>query len=115
MITDEQLSIVEDEYNKHLPTGFCDIDAMRKALEAYEQSKWVSVKNRLPEPDTIVLDQNCNKVKRGLACWYVSCINVHSNFLDESSIELDYWIPQYDGDEPHVVITHWQYLPEFKE
>lgn len=95
MITDEQISIVADI----LSQGFSDNDArVRKALEAYEASKWVKfdVDDSTTYPPNsnhvIVLYHSgavsCDGWVKGLMTWkYAGCINC---------------------------VTHWQYLPKFK-
>ena len=99
MITDEQVraavSTYHDAYHHH-PQIMAD---MRKALEAYEQSKWIEfdVNDETTHPKD---NQLCSVVYHtGQVC------------TDKWSVMPKSWVyascPNY--------VTHWQPLPTFKE
>ncbi len=98
MITDEQLQTVADVLNIPLSAIL-----LRKALEAYEQSKWVNVVDRLPS------DINYQEllVKRN---------GIDGTFL-VASINKRWWNIESGCEYGKELtdITHWQPLPEFKE
>ena len=95
MITDEQVKVAANTYlnrpiDSYVANGnFTD---MRKALEAYEQSKWVDIETKQPEPRQIVM--NSNNV---LAYWEGSKWKGVDGFVISSKAQ------------------YWQHLPEFKE
>jgi hypothetical protein len=99
MITDEQVKAAVTTYHDayhHHPQIMAD---MRKALEAYEQSKWVKFdaydKSTYPPFDVRVLV----KLKGD----FDVRIDFMTHILEwHNAIRLSY-------------VTHWQYLPEFKE
>lgn len=102
MITDEQLKIACDTYNKLSGINAAEPSYMRKALEAYEQSKWVkfdvddestypTVPNKWVNVEVLVYETLNNKVNH------------------------DYFNPTYSFNHYNGHVTHWQPLPEFKE
>ena len=99
MITDEQVKLVSKIYHDYSGYVVVDENAMRKALEAYEQSKWISVNDSLPENGVYVL-WRCTE-------------------LDMTEKRDHFRITACFNNRPPkmyaVTFTHWQYLPEFKE
>lgn len=100
MITDEQVKAAifayHDEHHFH-PQIMTD---MRKALEAYEQSKWVSVIDNFPESYEQVA------VKRN---------GINGTFV---AIQANKEWEQFTNGSSKISINdvaHWQPLPEFKE
>lgn len=95
MITDEQIEIVTELL---LDSDLCQEDVL-KALEAYEQSKWISVNDSLPESGVYVL-WRCTE-------------------LDMTEEREHFRITACFNNRPPkmylVKFTHWQPLPEFKE
>ena len=102
MITDEQVKQACAAYEKHRSLNvFSDnLHAMRKALEAYEQSKWVKFDEydeaTYPPFDVRVL----TKLKGDFGVDMGIDFMCHS-FEWYNAIRLSY-------------VTHWQPLPEFK-
>ena len=98
MITDEQISIACAAYDSS-DVAHSQLAAMRKALELYEQSKWVSVKDHLPESGIYVL-WRCTE-------------------LDMTEKREHFRITACFKNRPPkmyaVKFTHWQSIPEFKE
>ena len=103
MITDEQVKIAANSYlsrpiDSYLPDG--NLTDMRKALEAYEQSKWVKFdvddESTYPPFDVRVLTKLKDDFGKDMSVDFMT----HS-FEWYNSIRLSY-------------VTHWQYLPEFK-
>ena len=92
MITDEQIETVTELL---LDSDLCQEDVL-KALVVYEQSKWVSVKDRLPEPDKTVL------IRYGDGSYDITHRKLNG-LCDWSGVTL------------HDIVTHWQSIPEFKE
>ena len=100
MITEEQVTVLLKAF---YPRAYApceeEIELMGQALEVYEQSKWVSVNDRLPELDVYVLvryaDGSCgiSHVKK----WNTISVWADSIWVDNENV------------------THWQPLPEFKE
>ena len=99
MITGDQIIAACQAYNDHTPYSPAMIDSMRKALEAYEQSKWVKFdehdKSTYPPFNARVLV----KLKGDFG--------VRIDFMTHNKE----W---YNAIRLHYV-THWQPLPEFKE
>ena len=102
MITDEQVKAAifayHDEHHYH-PQIMSD---MRKALEAYEASKWVK------------FDVNDESTYPLVPDGYV---NIEVNVYDtvNNNINHDYFHPDYGFNHYQQHVTHWQYLPEFKD
>lgn len=99
MITDEQVNIACDIYNKLSGVDAAEPSYMRKTLEVHEQSKWV--KFDVDDEETHPLDyQLCN-------------VRYHTGQVgtDKWSDLHRFWV--YASCQKCV--THWQPLPEFKE
>lgn len=90
MITNEQVIAAIASFYK---------SSMRKALEAHEQSKWVDVKERLPEDGTTVVVVDVNYAAKE------PYVEYGTSFFSNGDFECEYFC--------HV--THWQPLPKFKE
>ena len=104
MITDEQVKIAANSYlsrpiDSYLPDG--NLTDMRKALEAYEQSKWVKFDDESTWP--VVPDG-----------WLNVEVIVHDAKNITDKVSHDYFRPTC-GLHHYSDVTHWQYLPEFKE
>ena len=106
MITDEQIMKACDAYDEYnvdhnntLLRGACSGHAMRKALEAYEQSKWVKFdindKNTFPPRNTNVL------VRYKTGDFGVDVFLASSGVWENTCCETN------------ECITHWQPLPTF--
>ena len=97
MITDKQLQTVADVLNIPLSALL-----LRKALEAYEQSKWVEFDVNDESTYPIVPD---------------GYVNIEVNVYDtvNNNINHDYFHPDYGFNHYQHHVTHWQPLPEFKE
>lgn len=95
MITDEQVraavSTYHDAYHHH-PQIMAD---MRKALEAYEQSKWISVEDRLP----------CLPSEAVVSVEYI----VYDNLNNQ--VSHDYFTSHGEWNHYQQHVTHWQPLP----
>lgn len=106
MITDEQLNafINAFELNGGHFLGNNEFDTVRKALEAYEASKWVKLdvddKNTHPPYEQDVL----------VKCRYSAEIKAEMLFI--SGYGVKYW---REGGEYMDLYTHWQLFPQFKE
>jgi hypothetical protein len=98
MITNEQAVSALTEYFEETfhpnRTNMSLVDGMKRALEAYEKSKWISVEDSLPDEEVSVLvkdkwgNVSIDEIRPlGEAIWY------------------------YDGE--HKSITHWQLLPQY--
>lgn len=102
MITDEQVraavSTYHDAYHYHPQI----MEDMRKALEAYEASKWVKFDVNDESTYPIVPD---------------GYVNIEVNVYDtvNNNINHDYFHPDYGFNHYQHHVTHWQPLPEFKE
>ena len=79
------------------PAEEASLDALAMAISALEKTKWISVKDRLPEEK-------------------VNCIVHYKHAYCDND---DYWaigICFYDGEKFQVglayKVTHWQYLPQ---
>lgn len=99
MITDEQVEIV----SSILAQGYSNNDdRVRKALEAYEQSKWVKFdvndESTYPKLDD---ESQCP----------IYLLNQDSDISTFRQAHKD-WINCF-GEK--ITVTHWQSLPEFKE
>ena len=99
MITDEQVnSFIAFVLTTQTPVSDVRED-VRKALEAYEQSKWISLNDGLPENGVYVL-WRCTE-------------------LDMTEEREHFRITACFNNRPPkmgaVKFTHWQPLPEFKE
>jgi hypothetical protein len=75
-------------------------------------TKWISVKDRMPEPyDSVLVYSNCHLNKD--CCWHVA---FYSDGNDEWLIQLDY--PENSFKEKNLgavsisLVTHWMPLPE---
>ena len=101
MITDEQVNVACNRINERHSYTVASKKAMREVLETFEQSKWVKFDEydeaTYPPFDVRVLtklkgdfgvDMGIDSMSHSLE-WY-------------NAIRLSY-------------VTHWQYLPEFKE
>ena len=69
--------------------------------------KWISVQDRLPEDDTVVVvaDIGHGQIYDLAACWYI-----HSNFSIHTGLKAE----NYDGGavvDLDLTITHWCPLP----
>ncbi len=109
MITDEQVLLADNIYTgRHLLST--DLTAMRKALEAYEQSKWVRVGKEWNIPSS---GQKVFLVLNGVR-------QEETYALDWGDSDLgagEYWWSRDDLDGCPLVTEndYWQPLPEFKE
>ncbi len=99
MITDEQvIAAIAEFYKSGTGNG-----GMRKALEAYEQSKWVK------------FDVNDESTYPIVPDGYVNIeVNVYDT-VNNNNINHDYFHPDYGFNHYQHHVTHWQPLPEFKE
>lgn len=107
MITDEQVKLSLSAYFNEVPEDLIPshrVVAMRNALEAYEQSKWVKLdvndKSTHPPYEQDVL----------VKCRYSAEIKAEMLFI--SGYGVKYW---REGGEYMDLYTHWQPFPEFKE
>lgn len=100
MITDAMKNLVDEELGD-IDTGYYHWKEYRDEtilgiIKLYEQNKWVSVNDRLPEVDITVLVR-----------------------LNDGSYELTHrkegGFGMWSGITLHDIVTHWQPLPEFKE
>ena len=74
------------------------MDIVRRQEAVYAEQKWISVKDRLPEPDTKVLVYGRNEY--GVYC--ITCLySAHRKWLYHNRTTAD-------GE----TITHWMPLPE---
>lgn len=99
MITDEQVNVACNRINERHSYTVASKKAMREVLETFEQSKWVSVKDNLPESGIYVL-WRCTELDMAEKREHfriTACFNNRP--------------PKMDA----VKFTHWQPLPEFKE
>ena len=96
MITDKQLQTVANVLDIPLSAIL-----LRKALEAYEASKWVKFDVNDESTYPIVPD---------------GYVNIEVNVYDtvNNNINHDYFHPDYGFNHYQQHVTHWQYLPEFK-
>ena len=109
MITDEQVKIAIEAYWSNETD---ELPAMRKALEAYEQSKWVKFD----------VDDESTYPKKVLVLARAFDISIDKNvidifhFMDSEKHKVFSRIDKNFYTEM-VLITdvYWQYLPEFKE
>ena len=118
MITDEQVKQACAAYEKHRSLNvFSDnLHAMRKALEAYEQSKWVKFDKHngdtYPEREKeVLLDTGYGYVSGWL------CIEENPDSRNPDDHYNTCWVcldGRYEIDEIGCV-PRWQPLPEFKE
>lgn len=99
MITDEQVEIAGKAFYEDNTTFR---SGMRKALEAYEASKWVEFDVNDESTYPIVPD---------------GYVNIEVNVYDtvNNNINHDYFHPDYGFNHYQHHVTHWQLLPEFKE
>ena len=97
MITDEQVKMAANVLDIPLSAIL-----MRKALEAYEASKWVKFDVNDESTYPIVPD---------------GYVNIEVNVYDtvNNNINHDYFHPDYGFNHYQHHVTHWQLLPEFKE
>ena len=97
MITDEQVKMAANVLDIPLSAIL-----MRKALEAYEASKWVKFDVNDESTYPIVPDRY---------------VNIEVNVYDtvNNNINHDYFHPDYGFNHYQHHVTHWQLLPEFKE
>ena len=106
MIVGKLVRVFKDTYNTL--AGYCDIDSVRTALEAYEQSKWVKFdeedESTYPEKDSEVL------LQIGYS-FIVGWLYVDDNQTDRI------WVCSESRNEITDLskVSRWQYLPEFKE
>lgn len=101
MITDEQVKRLMESVGK-LYFGYHDMQKFREALEAYEASKWVKFDVNDVSTYPIVPD---------------GYVNIEVNVYDtvNNNINHDYFHPDYGFNHYQHHVTHWQYLPTFKE
>ena len=107
MITDRQVIVFKDYYN--INAGYIDVETLHKALEAFEQSKWV----RFDVDDVSTHPENGKYV----------LVKIDKTFLDELGYLDTTYVGEffnggfdiYIADECGCAVTHWQPLPEFKE
>ena len=105
MITDEQVNafINAFELNGGHFLGNNEFGNVRKALEAYEASKWVK------------FDVNDESTYPIVPDGYVNIeVNVYYT-VNNNNINHDYFHPDYGFNHYQHHVTHWQPLPEFKE
>ena len=97
MITDEQVKLAANVLDIPLSAIL-----MRKALEAYEASKWVKFDVNDESTYPIVPD---------------GYVNIEVNVYDtvNNNINHDYFHPDYGFNHYQHHVTHWQPLPKFKE
>lgn len=100
MITDEQVRTVADILDVPLSSIL-----MRKALEAYEQSKWVSIDDRLPPLGEMVLAYRPNAHLSNDPHYKITFITDREQ-TSPTNIKhtWDCWCE----------VSHWMPLPEFK-
>ena len=101
MIVGKLVRVFKDTYNTL--AGYCDIDSVRTALEAYEQSKWVEFDVDDESTWPVVPDG-----------WLNVEVIVHDAKNITDKVSHDYFRPTC-GFNHYSDVTHWQYLPEFKE
>jgi len=92
MVTDKQVESALEVWFKSCVSLDINYEGMRKVLETYDQGKWISVEDSLPDPEITVLVKD----KWG------------SIGIDELR-PLGGVVWYYDGT--HRTITHWQFLP----
>ena len=97
MITDELVNafINAFELNGGHFLGNNEFDTVRKALEAYEQSKWVKFD---------VNDESSYPPARSVI------VKKKNGSIGVAFFANNRWSPRKD-----IVVTNWQYLPQFKE
>ena len=104
MIEDEQvLVLLKVFYPRTYAPCLEEIEDMRKALEAYEQSKWVEFDVDDESTWPVVPDG-----------WLNVEVIVHDAKNITGKVSHDYFRPTC-GFNHYSDVTHWQYLPGFKE
>ena len=108
MITDEQVKQACAAYEKHRSLNvFSDnLHAMRKALEAYEQSKWV----KFDEYDESTYPQRTGHYIT--FDWRYVSHKYWNNTGDKRGTNQSWFVSESVNAQK---VTHWQPLPEFKE
>ena len=114
MIADEQLKLACNAYDQYnvdhnntLLRGVCSGHAMRKALESYEQSKWVKFEpnNESTYPPEPSIDCPSTRTFSVLVKLKNNMRFIIKDYFDWDTNEFT----QYGRN-----VTHWQPLPEFK-
>ena len=109
-----------DEFKKPGQHAIAPEVFIRTALEAYEQNKWVkfdvdNVSTWPPMPTqpyaSVRVMVYCADTKETL---YGSKLVTNLHRLLPTDKGFAHWIHPCDRDK-HINVTHWQYLPEFKE
>ena len=90
------------------PAEEVGLDALAMAISALEKTKWISVKDRLPDKDGCYIVTACDE---GCSCddgiWYGTVV-----------IEAEYyegeWLWNENGTEYDItdLVTHWQPMPQ---
>lgn len=101
MIVGKPVRVFKETYNTL--AGYCDIDSVRTALEAYEQSKWVEFDINNPATYPQAGTHAFRYIVRTTNGVQKITIIAHWNGR--------YWF----ANQQDIDVTHWQYLPEFKE
>ena len=109
MITDKQVNVFINvfELNGGHFLGNNEFDSVRKALEAYEQSKWVKfdVNDESTYPKRV--GNHIVSDGRNVSHKYWDNTREHKQYRNQS------WFVSESVNNKKV--THWSYLPEFKE
>ena len=111
MITDEQVKLAVNTYFNAPPWNSPPskvIKDMRKALETYEQSKWV--KFNIDDKSTFPPRETCNHYESLIVCTNKN-VTARFNYRTYEWVTEDGYFVQEIGYEN----IHWQPLPEFKE
>ena len=116
MITDEQvIAAIAEFYKSGTGNG-----GMRKALEAYEASKWVNFDVNDVSTWPPMTKQPYASIPVMVYCtdnketFYGSKFVTNLHRLLPTNKGYAYWIHPFDRDK-RLNVTHWQPLPEFKE
>lgn len=92
-------SIYNDEYQPYYLDGFKD-----GAEWQAKQSPWISVEERLPEPDKEVLLYDKNSIRHYVIGW----LRIHKGYNKGMWVLINGWVEDKN-------ITHWMPIPSFDE
>ena len=95
-LVDEKLGYIDNGWSKW---GEYRDETIRRIIELHEQSKWISVNDKLPENGKYVL-------------WRSVSVDMYER---KEHFRIDVCFNNRPPKIDYIAFTHWQYLPEFKE